>query len=647
MNLMKQNPKSKVKNKGGRPRLYTKEEIQKSGVGIAGRSKRQIRNILNGEKQDRTPVAYKPWVPLPKEFKGAERVKEFFRRHITHTVGEWKWKSFNFLNWQIDLIDKLFGTFKENGLRQYKKAYLEIAKKNGKTELAAAIGIYLLLEDEEGSPEVILAACDVKQAYVCFKTAAQMVRQDEGRFGENGQRLSDTLKILDAQKKLYDKFGNGVMQVVSSETASKHGLNISGLIFDELHAQKTPDLYKVLTEGSGAARQQPLFLFLTTAGWDRKSICWQVHSQAKEIENEPEIDPTFLPIIYSMPEGADWRDEANWGYPNPALGEIIRMEELHESFRESQLLPSLENDFRQLRLNEWTQQQIRWISVDRWDECKGKIDLNSLQKKVCYGGLDLSSTQDLTAFLLVFPSMEGYIVLCFFFCPEENIEKRSHKDKVPYDIWAKQGLIIPTPGEIIDYSFVLEKIRECKKLYDLKEIAFDRYRATELTQKIMDEGITVVPISQNQIGMDSPIKELEKLVLSRKLSHGGNPVLRWMCNNVTLKKNAGGLVMFDKNKSNEKIDGMTALVMGIDRAMRNPSMVGSPFIILGFKKEESKSEDKEMKKTDKVKKSPEKKEEVEAEEKPVKFPCARCEKDTEGIDFCVNCGRRRNQERRP
>jgi phage terminase large subunit-like protein len=240
----------------------------------------------------------------------------FLKNYITHTTGKWKGESFKLLPWQIDLIDQLFGTLKKDRLRQYRQAYLEIAKKNGKSPLAAAIGLYLLLWDDEGSPEIVIAAADRKQASICFDVAAQMVRQNKV--------LAQGLKIIDSQKKIYDPKHNGTLEVVSSETASKHGYNLSGLIFDELHAQKTPDLFKVLTQGSGAARRQPLFLYLTTAGWDRTSICWEVHKHAEEVKKGIIDDPTFLPIIYSMPEGADWKDEKNWCAPESRSGSDLR-----------------------------------------------------------------------------------------------------------------------------------------------------------------------------------------------------------------------------------------------------------------------------------------------------------------------------------
>jgi phage terminase large subunit-like protein len=292
-------------------------------------------------------------------------------------------------------------------------------------------------------------------------------------------------------------------------------------------------------------------------------------------------------------------------------------------------MPLFENDFRRLRLNEWTQQQVRWLSIDRWDECRGKIDFSSLLKKPCYGGLDLSSTQDLTAFLLIFPLEDRYTVLPFFFCPVENIIQRSHRDKVMYDVWAQMGLLTPTPGNVIDYSFVEAKIDDCRKLYDLKEIAFDRYKANELVQHLQDKGIIVVPIAQNQTGMNSSITELEKLVLGKKLVHDGNPMMRWMCNNVSLKKNAGGMVMFDKEKSSEKIDGMVTLVMALDRAIRHPALKSGHLIILG--QAEAIENDKKG-----VVLAP------GAKRAEGKVFCPRCGENTEGEEFCAGCGRRRD-----
>jgi phage terminase large subunit-like protein len=494
------------------------------------------------------------------------------------------------------------------------------------TELAAALGLYLLLEDGEGSPEIVIAASDRKQASICFNVAAQMVRQN--------QRLSATLKILDSQKRLYDKSGNGVLEVVSSETASKHGLNLSGLIFDELHAQKTRDLYVTLTEGSGAARRQPLFLYLTTAGWDRKSICWEVHQHAEQVKKDPIKDPTFLPIIHSMPAGADWKKEENWEKPNPALGVIFDIENLREGFRKATQMPSFENDFRRLRLNEWTSQQTKWISIDEWDKCAGKIDLKMLEKQVCYGGLDLSSTQDLTAFVLIFPTESEYVTVPFFFCPQEGIEKRSHHDKVGYDVWARQGLIIPTPGNVIDYAFVEHKILECKKLYNLKELAFDRYKANDLIQSLMDAGIICIPIGQNYKEMNSPIMELEKMIMGRKFNHGGNLVLRWMCENAALRKDPSGLSKFDKERASEKIDGVVALAMAMDRAMRHPKATEPKIIVLSRDSGVAENEEK-PKMTKKM--------ELADDDIPLAF-CGRCDKIMPmnvATNSCRLCGTKR------
>jgi phage terminase large subunit-like protein len=600
------------------PRIRkTPEEV--AMYGLAGYTKKQAEQHLHGEVIDRTPRSFVDFEWNCKK-KGGERVKQFFKSFITHTSGRWKGKKFKLLDWQIDLIDKLFGTFKPNGLRRYKECLLEIAKKNGKTELAAGLGLYLLLADGEGSPEIALAAFDRHQATICFRAVAQMVRQKKA--------LSNSLKILTAEKKVSYVTGNGLLQVVSSETASKHGLNLSGLIFDELHAQKTRDLFDIMTEGSGAARSQPLFLYLTTAGWDRNSVCYEVYQRALKVKENPEIDPIFLSIIYEVPGDANWEDEENWKLANPALNHIFDLENLREEYRKAKENPAKENVFRRLRLNQWTSQETRWISLPEWDRCGVPLLLDTLHQRPCYGGLDLSSTTDLTAFVIIYSSLNGdgtIDILPFFWMPEEDLKKKIERDHLPYDVWVQRGLIQGVPGKIIDYDIVRAKIMELKGQYPFTEIAYDPWNATQMALDLEKEGLVMVQFKPTFQFFSPPMKEFLTKITTGKIRHGGNPVLRAMLDNMRVITDANENVRPDKSHSNSRIDGIVASIMAYDRLMRHPEPERFIYDHNSISSLQPQIEDHAIKS-----------ESIKKQSGP---ECLRCGKTTEGMYACPHCGK--------
>lgn len=360
--------------------------------------------------------------------------------------------------------------------------------------------------------------------------------------------------------------------MLSSEVATKHGLNVSACIFDELHTQPTRALYDVMTQGSGDARKQPLWFLLTTAGTDRNSICWEVHQKALDILEGRKIDPRFYPVLFGLPDDADWTSEENWYRANPSLDHTITIDKVRDAFRKAQETPADENQFRQLRLNQWVKQSVRWMPMDKWDECGGVVDPYALEGRACYAGLDLSSTSDLTALVLVFPPTsedEPYIALPFFWLPEETLSLRVRRDHVPYDQWAKRGYIQTTEGNVVHYGFIERFICELGERYDIREIAHDRWNATMMVQTLEDDGFTMVPFGQGFKDMSPPTKELMRIVLEHKLCHGGHPVLRWNMDNAYVRTDPAGNLKLDKEKSTEKVDGAVALVMALDRAMKN------------------------------------------------------------------------------
>jgi phage terminase large subunit-like protein len=487
-----------------------------------------------------------------------------FIENLRHTKGKWAGKKFLLLPWQEQIIRDLFGIVGENGKRQFLTAYVEIPKKQGKSELAAAIALYLLYADNEPSAEVYGAACDRSQASIVFDVAKQMVQMTPA--------LLKRSKITAATKRIVNYSNAGFYQVLSAETGTKHGLNVSGLVFDEIHAQPNRKLYDVLTKGSGDAREQPLFFIITTAGTDKNSICYELHSKAMDIKAGRKKDHTFYPVVYGLTEADDWNDEANWYKANPSLGHTISIDRVREAYKNALENPAEENVFKQLRLNIWTSATVCWIPDHIYDRGNLAIDMESLQGRECYGGLDLSSTSDITAFVLVFPPKaenEKYIVLPFFWLPEDTLELRCRRDHVLYDVWELQGYIQTTEGNVIHYGFIEKFIEELGEKYHIKEIAFDRWNATQMVQNLEGMGFTVVPFGQGYKDMSPPSKELYKLLMEGNINHGGHPVLKWMAQNVVMRQDPAGNIKPDKEKSVEKIDGIVATIMALDRCIRN------------------------------------------------------------------------------
>ena len=495
----------------------------------------------------------------------AQRVLSFIEC-LRHTKGEFHGKPFLLLPWQQKIVSDVFGTVREDDpdKRQYNQVYIEIGKKNGKSELGAALALNMLVNDDEWKAEVYSCASDRQQAGIVFDVAVDMVKQSPA--------LMRRIKIIPSTKRMIFQPNGSIYQVLSSEVATKHGLNVSACIFDELHTQPTRKLFDVMTQGSGDARKQPLFFFLTTAGTDRTSICWEVHQKAMDILEGRKKDPRFYPVVYGLADGDDWQDERNWYKANPSLDHTITIDKVRDAYQKALETPADENMFRQLRLNQWVKQSVRWMPMGRWDECGGVVDAVALEGRVCYAGLDLASTSDLTTLVLVFPPEdedEPYYVLPFFWLPEETMELRVRRDHVMYDVWKAQDFLMTTEGNVVHYGFIEHFIVNLGEKYNIREIAYDRWNASMMVQTLEDDGFTMIPFGQGFRDMSPPTKELMRLVLERRLAHGGHPVLRWNMDNAFVRTDPAGNLKIDKEKSTEKVDGAVALVMALDRAMKN------------------------------------------------------------------------------
>ena len=514
----------------------------------------------------RTIARFKPTHFMAEDSKYNKKAADYavsFIECLSHTKGTWARKPFELIDWQEQIIRDLFGVLKPNGYRQFNTAYIEIPKKQGKSELAAAVALLLLCGDGEERAEVYGCAADRNQAKIVFDVAVDMVRFCPA--------LSKRVKILESQKKITYLPTNSSYQVLSADVANKHGFNTHGVIFDELHTQPNRKLFDVMLQGSGDARMQPLYFLITTAGNDTNSICYEVHQKAIDIAEGRKVDPTFYSVIYGAAEDEDWTDPEVWKKANPSLGITVGIDKVQAACESAQQNPGEENAFRQLRLNQWVKQSVRWMPMDKWDACAFPVSEDDLEGRICYGGLDLSSTTDITAFVLVFPPLDEedkYYILPYFWIPEETLDLRVRRDHVPYDLWERQGTLMTTEGNVVHYGYIEKFIERLGEKFNIREIAFDRWGAVQMVQNLEGMGFTVVPFGQGFKDMSPPTKELMKLVLEEKIAHGGHPVLRWMMDNIFIRTDPAGNIKADKEKSTEKIDGAIATIMGLDRAIR-------------------------------------------------------------------------------
>jgi phage terminase large subunit-like protein len=498
-----------------------------------------------------------------------------FISNLTHTKDRWAGQPFAPRPWQQTIIRELFGRMRTDDptRRAYRTCYLEVPRKNGKTELAAAFALYGLLGDRLMGAEVYSAAADREQAALVFSVAAQMVRNDP--------ELAARVTIVDSQKRLVDHTTNSFYRAISAEAYSKHGFNASMILYDELHAAPNRELWDVLTTSTGA-RAEPLTVAITTAGFDRHSICWEQHAYAQKVLDGTVVDASYYPVIFAAPEDADWTDEQNWRIANPALEDFRDIDEMRVLAHRAKEVPALQNTFRRLYLNQWTEQSERWIDMSAWNDCAGLIDWRQLrhamQGRACVAGLDLSSRTDVTALSLIFADDDdGITVVPFFWVPEEGAAKRSRTDRVPYVQWIRDGLITPTPGNVVDQSVIRRDINRLASDYRVGELAFDPWNATKLSTELSEDGLRLLELRQGFRSLSEPTKHLGALVSGRKLRHGGHPVLRWMASNMVVRQDANGNLMPDKSKVTERIDGIVATIMGVASALVHRETLGPTY----------------------------------------------------------------------
>lgn len=493
----------------------------------------------------------------------ASRAVDFFAGFLKHQKGLKAGEAFELLPWQRDLLSTIFGWVDQDGRRRYRRVWLEIPRKNGKSTLSSGLGLFLLFGDGEQSAEVVSAAGDREQAGIVFDVAKGMVQGDP--------MLSKLAKVLRREIR-YERTGSA-FRVISSDAGTKHGMNLSGLIADEVHVWPNRDLFDTLHTSMGA-RSQPLSVCITTAGHSRTSIAWEQHDYALKVRDGTIKDPRFLPVVYAAPEGSDWTKPETWEAANPSLGVSISRDYLEQECQRAKEVPGYVNTFLRLHLNVWTEQETRWLPMDKWDDAgETQIEAEKLRGRECWVALDLGSTQDTTALVAVFPEPDGSVkVLPWFFLPKENIESRERRDRLPYRAWAHEGHIHLTPGVVTDYAFVESKILELVELYQVREVTLDRWNATDISNRLAQQGAPITWMGQGYRSLSGPSKRLEELVLSGKLQHGGHPILRAQASQVRVESDPAGNIKPTKKAAGsrqnaERIDGIVALVMGLGRLM--------------------------------------------------------------------------------
>lgn len=513
----------------------------------------------------------------------AQRALDFFPLYLRHVEGAMAGKPFKLEPWQQSIIANLFGWQRtdEQGrtVRRFREALIYIPRKQGKTPLSAGICLYMLFCDGEAGAEVWGAAASGDQASLLYKHASGMVRQCPQLASRANVYAGANMRSIQLKADPASTY-----KVISADGNTKHGGNPHLVLIDELHAQPTRELYDVLaTSMASANRAQSLLLNITTADFARESICNEVYKRACAVrdnpgdESKPGYDQSFLPVIYELPADADWTLEENWRKANPNLGISVSLDYLKKQCRRAKEVPGYQATFRRLHLNTITESDVAWLDLQTWDAGAGDVDLAELADRPCFGGLDLSSKLDLTALCWVFPPLdddEPWRAFWRFWLPEEGIRRKGERDGVPYEVWARDGHLTLTPGEAIDYDAVLGAIKHDASRLNVQSVAFDPWGSTKIVQELMASGVPVVQFGQGYKSMSDPTKEAEKLVVTRRLRHGGNPIARWMASNVMIETDPAGNVKPSKKKSTTRIDGIVAMIMGIGVALPQIATAG-------------------------------------------------------------------------
>ena len=483
-----------------------------------------------------------------------------FFGHLRHSTGEWANQPFELQPWQSFVIGSLFGWKRANGLRRFRTAYVEVARKNGKSVMFAGTALYALMADGEPGSHVYAAATTRDQARIVFSEAERMVDASPALRA----RVTHTVNNLAVLPT------SSWFRPLSADASKMDGLNVHFAAVDEVHEHPNAEIIQKLNTATGA-RRQPLIFEITTAGHDRQSVCWQHHEfSVKTLEGSiaAEATDSWFAYIATIDAGDDWTNPAVWIKANPSLGVTVKVDDLKRQVDEAREMPAQQNAIRRLRLNEWTEQATRWIDMGVWTDGSEQFDEEDLIGRTCYGGLDLARVNDLSSLALVFAPErldEKVKVIWRHWCPSEDILRRARRDRAPYTVWRDSGFLVATEGNTTDFQFIEAEILELATRFNILEVAYDRTFAGELVRNLQDEGVTMVEFGQGFISMGPAAAEFMRLLIGRTLKHGGNPVATWCASNVSVRRDPAGNEKPDKERSTERIDAVVAAIMAVGR----------------------------------------------------------------------------------
>lgn len=521
---------------------------------------RFYRDIENGHKRG-----------LRLDENAAARKFNFTARYCRHSKGKWKGQPLDLSPFQCFKELNIYGWLREDGTRRFRTIYDDVARKNGKTTELAAAGLYGMVGDNESGAEVYSVATKKEQARLLFDESTRMVSQDRVLRGMV-RRLRNTLTHHDS----FSKF-----EPLAAESKSLDGLNTSTGLVDEFHAHPDASLWNVLKSSSGS-RAQPLHWIITTAGFQQQCICFEVRDYAIKVLEGVFEDDAFFALVYTLDEGDDWTDEANWPKANPNLGISVSLEYLREQFRQALATPSERANFMTKHLNVWVNAEFAHVDLLKFSQCRLRDDedniidyqLQDLTGLKCKSGLDAGITTDISSFVMTFEMPDGK--KAYFgrhYLPEDTVKKRVEKSNVPYDQWARDGWLVLTPGNVTDYNFIKHDILDFCKLFPDIEIAYDRYNVSQLVNDLVAEEIEMVEFGQGYVSMNPAMREVDRLYLTGEFVHNGDPVLLWAASNVVAQKDPAGNIKPSKDKSKEKIDPYVALIMSAGLWLKDESEV--------------------------------------------------------------------------